>query len=103
MTENAVSDKAEPKAKAARTGPTAKAKPAAKTALGKVAKVKSSAKSEATAASLKSADLAAKTIEKFTSQKPIGFNDHPLPFVPTGSIGLDHTIGGVLAPDQTGP
>lgn len=107
MTENeatAVSEKTDGKVKLARTGPAAKAKPAAaKPPLGKVVKVKASAKAEASAASLKSADLAAKTIEKFTNQKPIGFNDHPLAFVPTGSMSLDHTIGGVLAPDGTGP
>lgn len=102
----AVSEKTEPKAKAARTGPTAKPAKTAeapKPPLGKVAKVKTSTKSEASAAALKSAELAAKTIEKFTNQKPIGFNDHPLAFVPTGSMSLDHTIGGVLAPDGTGP
>lgn len=107
MTENEVAVvEPTPKAKSARTGPAAKPVPkAAAEAVKvpkKVAKVKAPM-SNALVASSKSAELAAKTIEKFTSQKPIGLNEHPLSYVSTGSMSLDYIIGGILAPDKTGP
>jgi recombination protein RecA len=95
-TESTAVAKTESKTKA-RTGPSTK------TPLKKVAKMKAGAQKAASAASIKSAELAAKTIAKFTNQKPIGFNEHPLPCVSTGPMGLDYLIGGILAPDKSGP
>lgn len=107
MTEISDATKAsEPKAKAARTGPGPKANVKPAVALSKKAtKLKSTptAKSVSTAESIKNAELAARAIEKFTGQKPIGLNEHPLPYVSTGSTNIDYIIGGVLASDKTGP
>lgn len=108
MTENEtpVTEKPEARAKGARTGPTTKTPAAPKPKAGAkktVAKLKTTAAGEASAEQLKRADLAIKAIEKFSQQKPIGFNDHPLPCVSTGAINLDHIIGGVIAPDKSGP
>lgn len=110
MTENetvAVTESGPPKSKSARTGPASKPTPkpveVAVKVPKKVAKVKAPLKSNVVSESSKSAELAAKTIEKFTSQKPIGLNKHPLAHVSTGSMSLDYIIGGVLAPDKSGP
>lgn len=79
------------------------AKAAVKPALKKVAKLKGGVKAQASETSLKNAELAIKAIEKFTGQKPVGFNQRALPCVSSGSINIDHLIGGVLAPDKSGP
>ena len=86
---------AAPSKKGARTGPaTAR----------KAAKVRGATGGQADATkAIKNAELAIKAIEKLTGHKPIGLNQHPLPYVSTGSMNIDHVIGGVLAPDKTGP
>lgn len=82
---------------AARTGPAGKI-------LKKAAKVRSQSGGEVDATkSMKNAEIAIKAIEKLTGQKPIGLNQHPLPCVSSGSMTIDHVIGGVLAPDKSGP
>lgn len=103
MSENdtsAVPTPASASKKAARTGPVEK-KPAMPK---RAAKLRSDAGNAADVAkSKKNAALAIKAIEKITGQKPIGLNRHPLPCVSSGSMTIDYIIGGVLAPDKSGP
>src|SRR5262245_43663939 len=91
--------------KGARTGPSKPAAPsaAAKPSPKKATKLAPKSKSAATEASMRNAELAIKAIEKATGQRPIGFNHKPLPCVSSGSTNIDHIIGGVLAPDKSGP
>lgn len=86
--------------KGARTGPVGKKAVVPK----KAAKLRNGGGNEADVAkSKRNAALAIKAIEKITGQKPIGLNQHPLPCVSSGSMTIDYVIGGVLAPDKSGP